>query len=89
MRFFLQRLKKQKNVLLRKVDRERRLERLSPVSEQILALARERGKLAISDAVALLEINRNTAKLHILQLVESGHLMQHGTGRATWYTVGR
>ena len=89
IRFFLQSLKKQKDVLLRKVEREQQLEKLSPISEQIMVLAKERGKLAISDAVVLLEINRNTAKLHFRQLVESGHLLQHGTGRATWYTAGR
>jgi Fic family protein len=89
VRFFLQSLKKQKDVLLRKVEQEQILERLSPLSEQLVALAKERGRLTISDAVTLLSINRNTAKLHFRQLVESGHLVQHGTGRATWYTAGR
>lgn len=89
VRFFLQSLKKQKDVLQRKVDQEQRLEKLPPVSEQLVVLARERGRLTISDAVTLLELNRNTAKLHFRQLVENGHLVQHGTGRATWYTVGR
>ena len=89
VRFFLQSLKKQKDVLLRKVEREQMLERLSPLSEQLVALAKERGRITISEAVILLSINRNTAKLHLRQLVESGHLAQHGTGRATWYTVGK
>lgn len=89
VRFFLQNLKKQKDVLLGKVERERLLERLSPVSERLVVLARERGRLTISDAVTLLAINRNTAKLHFRQLVESGHLIQHGTGKGTWYTVGK
>ena len=89
VRFFLQSLKKQKDILQQKVEREHLLEKLAPVSERIMTLTKERGKLAISDAVTLLEINRNTAKLHFRQLVESGHLVQHGTGRATWYTAGR
>jgi predicted HTH transcriptional regulator len=89
VRFFLQSLKKQKDVLMRKVEREQILERMSPVSEQLVALAKERGRITISEAVILLSINRNTAKLHFRQLVESGHLVQHGTGRATWYTAGR
>lgn len=89
VRFFLQSLKKQKDVLLRKVEREQLLERLSPISEQLVSLARERGRLTISDAVALLSINRNTVKLHFRQLVESGHLVQHGKGKATWYTAGK
>lgn len=89
IRFFLQSLKKQMDVLLVKVERERLLERLSPVSEQLVVLARERGRLTISDAVTLLSINRNTAKLRFRQLVESGHLFQHGTGKGTWYTAGK
>lgn len=89
VRFFLQSLKKQKDVLMRKVEREQILERMSPVSEQLVALAKERGRITISEAVILLSINRNTAKLHFRQLVESGHLVQHGTGRATWYAAGR
>jgi Fic family protein len=89
VRFFLQTLKKQKDVLLRKVEREQRLEKLPPISEQMVVLAKERGRLTITDAVTLLQVNRNTAKVHIRQLVESGHLVQHGTGRATWYTAGK
>ncbi len=88
-RFFLQSLKKQKDVLQRKVELEQRLEKLPSVSELLLALARERGRLTISDAVTLLKVNRNTAKLHFRQLVESGHLLQHGIGRGTWYTAGK
>jgi len=89
VRFFLQSLKEQKDVLQRRVEREQLLEKLAPISEQLVALAKERGRLTISDAVTLLEVNRNTAKLHFRHLVESGHLVQHGTGRATWYMVGR
>ena len=89
VRFFLQTLKKQKDVLLRKVEREQRLEKLPPLSEQMVVLAKERGRLTITDAVTLLQVNRNTAKVHIRQLVEGGYLMQHGTGRATWYTAGK
>jgi Fic family protein len=85
-RFFLQCLKKQKDVLLQKIEREKLLERLPPVSEQLLALARERGRLTITEAVTLLAINRNTAKLHLRQLVQQSYLEQNGTGKATWYS---
>ena len=89
VRFFLQSLKRQKDGLLLKVEREQLLERMPPVAERLLALVRERGRLTISDAVALLAVNRNTAKLHFRQLVQQGHLLQHGTGKGTWYTAGR
>ncbi len=31
----------------------------------------------------------NTVKLHLRQLVQQGYLEQHGTGKGTWYSVGR
>lgn len=89
VRFFLQSLKRQKDALLYKVERENLLERMSPVAERMVALARERGRVTISDAVELLGLNRNTAKLHFRQLVQEGHLLQHGSGRGTWYSPGR
>jgi Fic family protein len=89
VRFFLQCLKKQKDALLYKVEQEKLLERLPPVSEQLLALARERGRLTISDAVILLNINRNTVKLHLRQLVNQEFLEQHGSGKATWYSSAK
>ena len=33
--------------------------------------------------------SRPTAKLHFRQLVQEGHLVQHGSGRGTWYSAGR
>lgn len=87
--FFLRSLKKQQEVLQHKVEMEQRLEKLLPLSMQLLALARERGRLTIAEAVTLLAVNRNTAKLHIRQLVENGYLIQHGTGKATWYSAGK
>lgn len=89
VRFFLQSLKKQKDILLHKVEQEKLLERLSPVSEQLLVLAKERGRLTITDTVTLLGINRNTVKLHLRQLVQQSYLEQHGSGKATWYSPAK
>lgn len=89
VRFFLQTLKKQKDVLLKKVEHERLLPQLSPLSERILILGKECGRLTISEAVTLLGINRNTAKLHFRQLVQQGYLVQHGVGKATWYSLAQ
>jgi len=89
IRFFLQSLKKQKDILLRKVEQEKLLERLSPTSEQLLVLAKERGSLTITEAVTVLGINRNTVKLHLRQLVNQGYLEQHGSGKATWYSSAK
>lgn len=86
IRFFLQSLKKQKDLLLRKIEREKILLQLNPAAEKILTLAKDRGRLSITAAVTLLGINRNTAKLHLRQLVQQGYLRQHGTGKSTWYS---
>ena len=87
--FFLQSLKKQKDLLLRKVEQEQLLQNLAPLSEQILLLAKERGHLTIAEAVTLLGMNRNTVKLHLRQLVQQGYLLQHGSGKATWYSSAK
>lgn len=89
IRFFLRTLKQQKDILFRKVERERLAEKLPPVAERLLILAKERGRLTISEAVALLDLNRNTAKVHLRQLVERGYLIRHGTGKASWYSAGK
>lgn len=89
LRFFLTSLKKQKDVLLGKIEREQLLEKLALLEEKMLAIARERGRITIADAVTLLAANRNTVKLHLRQLVQQGYLEQHGTGKGTWYSVGR
>lgn len=87
--FFLTTLKKQKDTLLRKVEQERILEKLPLEAEQLLVLAKERGRVTMSEAVTLLGINRNTLKVRFRQLVEQGYLVQHGIGKGTWYSPGR
>jgi Fic family protein len=89
VRFFLSTLKHQKDVLLRKVEQERLMEKLPPVAERLLVLVKERGRLTISEAVLLLDVNRNTAKVHLRKLVKQGYLVQHATGKATWYAPGK
>jgi Fic family protein len=89
IRFFLTILKQQKDVLLRKTELEKRLGTLPADAERIVSLARERGHLSIAEVVELLGINRNTAKVHLRNLVDEGWLTRQGVGRATRYTVGR
>lgn len=83
--FFVECLIAQKNALLHRLERERRLDPLAPLSAAIVALAAERGRVTVRDVVALEGANRNTVKLHIKQLVASGHLARRGRGRGTWY----
>lgn len=86
--FFLQALQKQKNHLLSKLEVERTLYiDLSPLSIQILSLITQHGKLQISDLEKITGSNRNTIKKHLSQLVSNNHIIKHGKGRATWYSI--
>jgi len=87
VRFFLRILKTQKDTLLHKVEQEQLVAKVPQLSERLMVLARERGRLSISDAVTLLATNRNTVKIHLRQLVKQGYLAQHGMGKGTWYTL--
>jgi Fic family protein len=89
VRFFLRILKQQKDGLIRKLEQEKQLEKLPLLEERILALVKERGRLTIGEAVTLLNVNRNTAKAHLRQLVRQGYLLQQGVGKATWYIMGK
>lgn len=89
VRFFLRILRQQKDSLFRKLERERSLEKMPLVWESMLAVAKERGRITITETVALLAINRNTAKAHLRELVRQGYLIQHGAGKATWYSQGK
>ena len=83
--FFVDCLVEQKNVLLHRLERERLLKPMAPLSAAILALALERGRVTVRDVVASAGANRNTVKLHVQQLVSAGQLVPHGRGRGTWY----
>jgi Fic family protein len=86
-RFFLHCLVRQKNVLAKKLEQERVMGSLPELDERILSLARQHGRLSMSDALLLTRANRNTLKLHLRQLVEARRLKLLGRGRGAWYEV--
>ncbi|GMR06999.1 MAG: Fic family protein [Gammaproteobacteria bacterium] len=84
--YFLQALKKQKQRLEVKIEREKILITTLPeLSIQILELAKEHGQLTISHIIKITGANRNTVKKHLQSLVAAQHLTQHGKGKGTWY----
>ena len=84
--YFLTALRQQKNLLGRKIDRERLLlGDLPDLSARILEIARERGRVTVADAAKATGTSRNTVKDHVRGLVTAGHLTRHGAGRGTWY----
>lgn len=86
---FLRSLLAQKDVLARRVERERLLTSLSPLEQQVLQLTRERGHLSLAQAVTLTGANRNTLKRSFRVLVEHGSLRLVGAGRGARYEAAR
>lgn len=86
--FFLHCLKKQKDNLAAKLQREQILAQALPaLSLTILKLLREHERLTISELERLTGANRNTLKLRVRELTQAEQISKHGQGRATWYTL--
>jgi len=84
--FFLRSLAEQVRRLEKKIEREKIvLAALPALSLQIVEFAREHGRITMMDAIKLTGSNRNTLKPHFRNLIERGHLEQHGSGRGAWY----
>jgi Fic family protein len=85
--YFLQSLRQQKTRLDVKIARERLMvERLPELSVKILELAKAHGRITNSQVADVTGANRNTIKRHLQALVSANQLVQHGTGKATWYS---
>lgn len=84
--FFLRSLAEQVRRLEKKIEREKVVLAVLPaLSLQIVEFAREHGRVTMRDAIKLTGSNRNTLKQHFRDLIERGHLEQHGGGRGAWY----
>lgn len=84
--FFLRSLAEQVRRLEKKVEREKIvLASLPTLSLQIVEFAREHGRITMAAAIQLTGSSRNTLKQHFRDLIERGHLEQHGSGRGAWY----
>ena len=71
-----------------KVEREQLLsQRLPKLSADLVALAREHGRLTTAQAEEQTGANRATIKAHLAKLVREGHLVKQGVGRGTWYVA--
>jgi Fic family protein len=88
-RFFVNILKKQKDLLAEKISKEKKLSMtgLNPETVKILELAGERGKLTIAEITVLTGANRNTVKVRLKRLCRENLLQKHGAGKGTWYSI--
>ncbi len=89
--FFLRCLKKQKNNLAERLDRDQIASdddaELPEISLKILTLLRTHNRQNIVQITEATGANRNTVKLRLRELVNAGKIRRHGKARATWYTL--
>ena len=87
--FFLRSLKRQKDRLAVKLEREQIMQSYLPeLSVQILELAKEHGRITTGDIVRYTQASRSTIKARVNELIEMKKLIRHGKGRSTWYSLG-
>jgi len=81
--------KKQKDILLKKIEQEKSLSvaDLSPLETGLLEFAKGRGRFALRESVIQTGFNRNTIKKNLQTLVKKGLLKKHGKGKGTWYAL--
>lgn len=86
--FFMRALQQQKRRLAAKVEREKLVMATLPeLAVGIIDHARQHGRVTIGDMIRATGASRNTLKEHFRRLVQQGHLVRHGTGKATWYAL--
>lgn len=86
--FFLRSMRKQKDNLLRKVERERQfLQAMPQLDADILELVRENGRTTTAEIVIATQAKRATVRKRLEEMVRSNLLKQHGRQRGTWYTL--
>ena len=79
-------MRRQKDRLEKKMERERVMVAALPeLSVVILELAREHGRVTISEVVRVSGVSRNTVKDHLKSLAEQDQLQLHGAGRGARY----
>ena len=89
--FFLRSLKKQKDTLEARIEKERAESMddsdLPELSLQVLRLLQQEGRQTAAQLVEATGANKNTLKVRLRELVDSGRIKRHGKARATWYTL--
>lgn len=85
--FFLESLRKQVAVLEAKIETEQVMALLPPLSQEIVQIAKQHGKVTVRDAHKVTGASRNTIKAHIIELVRKDRLKMVGKGKGTWYKI--
>ena len=89
--FFLRCLKKQKDGLALRLEREREAqggdEDLPDLALEVLKALKAEERLNIAELTSITGANRNTLKVRLRDLAASGRIHMHGKARATWYSL--
>ena len=86
--FFLRSLKRQKDRLAQKLERENLWQTSLPeLSVTILELAKAHGRITTGQVEKLTHESRSTIKARLNELIEMKKLVRHGKGRSTWYSL--
>jgi len=86
--FFLKTMQSQVKRLNTKVEKEKLLMiQLPELSLEILDYVKDHGRISMSDAVTILQANRNTLKVHFKNLTDRNLLVLNGKGRGAWYSL--
>ena len=88
LRYFLKTLKKQKDILRKRLEVEKTLSlaEMPKLSMLILDLTLAYTKVTVSDVQKSTKANRNTIKKHLQTLTQKGLLKKHGEKKGTWYS---
>jgi Fic family protein len=86
--FFLRSLKRQKDRLEMKLEREKIMRSSLPeLSVSILELTKEHGRITTGQIETLTQASRSTIKSRIKELIDMKKLSRNGKGRSTWYSL--
>lgn len=87
--FFLRCLVRQKDNLNAKIQIEqKRVEASSPLAASVMRLLDNQDRITLAECVTATGANRNTLKVKIAELVDSGLLVRQGKGRGVYYMKG-
>lgn len=87
LEMFLQAMFELQNNITAKIKREKELLKLKAPHLQIIRVVQEHGQANISGIMAATGMNRNTLKIRLRKLVAEKHLVQHGRGKSTYYSL--
>jgi Fic family protein len=86
--FFLRSLKRQKDRLEVKLEREKIMRSSLPqLSVSILEMAKEHGRITTGEIENYTQASRSTIKARINELISMKKLARNGKGRSTWYSL--